>query len=177
MTCWFARRRLMKMSSRELRNIENQALKVHVQSCPACDHLRELFISLDGDLIKGATPGISFDRQLNITLPPKSDYSKPLSTSMWRKLDWWLMPELTIKWSASLSVVIALGIISFNQTDSTQVNKQQLPNDLVISRGHFEITLEPEVGLHLMSRATNSSNIGSSENQKQSVANVVEGSI
>lgn len=93
---------------------------------------------------------------LKLDLHKSQSYSKSLSTSLWRKLDWWLMPEKSIMWTLAIALTVVLGGVVFNQFPQSPNGMVGFPNNLVISRGNVMVTFVPEKGLHLSNNSVNS---------------------
>ncbi len=149
MTCWLIRRRLLKLSPAELAVPSGDGMRRHLRHCPGCDRLREIFLSLNKDLLRGATP--EQHRHLPIKLDiisGKSIFSNSL-ISYWRKLDWWLMPEKSLGWAFAALLVITFAGIAYQRLPVAPTAQSGFPNDLVIARGRVMVTVDPERGLHL----------------------------
>jgi len=159
MICGLVRWRLLKYSPTELASPPNICVLHHLNSCPACDSTRVLFLKLNRDVIIGGAPDPKMLHPLNIDFQNKLPLTGSTKTTLWRKLDWWLMPEKSIKWAFSIFAIIILGNLIVNHNSNIPRFQSGFPNNLVISRGHVVVTLSPEIGLHLSNTSSGSEQI------------------
>jgi len=130
--------------------------------------MRGLFLKLTDDLRVGSELESKKIEQLRIDWKRKPRYKGSSEASFIRKLDWLLMPELTLKWVLPVLAIIVVGYLSNKPVTENQPSSVGFPNDLVISRGHVIVTLEPNSGLHLTNKS-----VGASDQRKSSSDEVI----
>ncbi len=149
MNCGRVRWYLHNYSPKELAAPPSAAVVEHLAGCPGCDRMHGLFLSLSKDLVKGASPELLNTFPLKLDLKSPRKFTSGNSTSLLRKLDWWLMPEKTLKWSFTVILALVVGNITFNQDAEIPDKERGFPNSLIISHGNIVVTRDAEKGLHL----------------------------